>query len=238
MKIENYGEQTLDFFSKGIFAHLSVQERIALYGQQTTNKFKKGQIIFERGNHPPGIYCIISGNIKLTKDSFDGKHSIIRIMREGDIFGYDSIFLEKSFGANAVALEDATLYFIDKKYVLEILSNKSQVSFDLIVKLTQDMAAAEAKIVSFNQKNVRERLAELLYELSLNYGVDDSGRIRINIKLTREEMASIIGTANETLIRFMTEFKDNKLIEQSGKTIYVINQSKLRDWAKFPDEII
>jgi CRP-like cAMP-binding protein len=93
------------------------------------------------------------------------------------------------------------------------------------------MGAAEKKLTSLHQKNVRERLAELIISLKATHSVKVGNRWRIDLKLTREEMATMIGTANETVIRFMTEFKDAGIIEQEGKVIYVIDEEKLLDWA-------
>ena len=93
------------------------------------------------------------------------------------------------------------------------------------------MGAAENKLTSLHQKNVRERLAELLLLLEQTHGEDVEEGRKLNIKLTREEMATMIGTANETLIRFISEFKDEGLIEQKGKTIILTNKEKLADWA-------
>lgn len=93
------------------------------------------------------------------------------------------------------------------------------------------MGSAENKLTSLHQKNVRERLAELLLSLKTTHGVKENGRWKIDLKLTREEMATMIGTANETLIRFMTEFKDAGIIEQEGKVIYIVNEEELLNWA-------
>ena len=101
----------------------------------------------------------------------------------------------------------------------------------IINKLSRDMGIAEAKLTSLHQKNVRERLAELLLSLKVSHGVKDGNRIKIDMKLTREEMATMIGTANETLIRFMTEFKEAGILTQEGKVIYITNEEELLNWA-------
>ena len=93
------------------------------------------------------------------------------------------------------------------------------------------MGNAENKLTSLHQKNVRERLAELLLSLKATHGVKEKDRWRLDLKLTREEMATMIGTANETLIRFMTEFKDAGIIEQEGKVIFIKDEDELLNWA-------
>ncbi len=217
---------------EGIFCSMNEESLVAVSEHKITNSFKKGQVIFSEGNHPFGLYCVSQGNIKLTKTGPDGKESIIRIVSGGDVLGHRSLFTDQDYSATAKALEDTTVCFIDKKFILKVMEQNPSISLEIIGKLSRDMGAAETKMASLHQKNVRERLAELLLSLNATHGVKTiDGRIHLNIKLTREEMATMIGTANETLIRFMTEFKEAGLIEIEGKNIYILKKDELIDWA-------
>lgn len=216
----------------GIFCDLPNSSLDELSSHKVTNTYKKGQTLFVQGNHPFGIYCINSGNIKVTRVGSDGKESIVRVVTGGDVLGHRSLFTSDFYSATATALEDTKVCFIDKKYILKLIEEKPSVSLHLINKLSRDMGAAEGKLSSFHQKNVRERLAELLLILKESHGEKlANGAIKLNIILTREEMATMIGTANETLIRFMSEFKEEGLIEQDGKTIIILNEELMIEWA-------
>lgn len=218
--------------STGIFCDLATSELADVAKHKVMNRYKKGQTLFVQGTHPFGIYCISTGNIKLTKSDASGKESIVRLVGKGDVLGHRSLFTDDQYGATATALEDTEVCFLDKKYILEVIEKEPSVSLSIINKLSRDMGAAEEKISSYHQKNVRERLAELILMLKQTHGESlDDGRIKINLRLTREEMATMIGTANETLIRFITEFKDEGLIEQEGKVIFIKNEEKLLEWA-------
>jgi CRP-like cAMP-binding protein len=217
---------------EGIFCHLNHGELEDISEHKIINNYKKGQTLFIQGNQPSGLYCVSTGNIKLTKTNPEGKESIIRIACAGDVIGHRSLFQHGNYGATATALEDSSVCFIDKKYIMGMIESKPTVALNLIEKLSRDMGIAESKVTSYHQKNVRERLAELLLTLEESHGTkQEDGKVHINIKLTREEMATMIGTANETLIRFMTEFKENGLIEQIGKTIVIADHEKLIEWA-------
>lgn len=216
---------------EGIFCDLELMELNDISNHKINNTYKKGQTLFVQGNHPFGIYCISKGNIKLTKTGPDGKETIVRIVHGGDILGHRSLFTEDNYSATATAMEDSEVCFIDKKFILKIIENNPSVALNIINKLSRDMGVAEKKLSSLHQKNVRERLAELILSLKASHGIKVDGRWRIDIKLTREEMATMIGTANETLIRFMTEFKDAGIIEQEGKTIYIKDEEELLNWA-------
>ncbi len=216
----------------GVFCELTNDELSDISEHKVTNVYKKGQNLFVQGNHPYGLYCVSRGNIKVSKVGPDGKESIVRIVKGGDVIGHRSLFTDQNYTATATAMEDSTVCFLDKKFIMKAIQQLPSVAMNIIEKLSRDMGAAENKVSSFHQKNVRERLAELLLLLKESHGEKtDDGKIRINIKLTREEMATMIGTANETLIRFISEFKDEGLIEQDGKFIIIKDEDELMSWA-------
>lgn len=215
----------------GIFCDLDTDGIQDISQHKVINTYKKGQTLFLQGNHPFGIFCISKGNIKLTKVGVDGKETIVRIVHGGDILGHRSLFTDDNYSATATAMEDSEVCFIDKKFILKVIENNPAVALSIINKLSRDMGAAENKLSSLHQKNVRERLAELILSLKATHGVKVGNRWRIDLKLTREEMATMIGTANETVIRFMTEFKDAGIIEQEGKVLFVVDEEELLNWA-------
>lgn len=218
--------------NKGIFCSLSDPELMDLSSHKVTNIYKKGQTLFVQGNPAFGFYCISKGNIKLSKVGPNGEESIIKIATAGEVVGHKALFCEGPYTATATALEDTEVCFLDKKYIVKLLQEKPTVAMNLITRLSMEMMKTENKMASLHQKNVRERLAELLLLLKESHGVEQKeGKILINLELTREEMASMIGTANETLIRFISEFKDEGLIAQQKRNIIILDQQKLQQWA-------
>lgn len=217
---------------EGVFCNLESMQLGEVSQQKVSNTYKKGQTLFIQGAHPYGLYCISSGNIKITKTGPDGKESIVRIAKGGDVLGHRSLFTDQNYGATATAMEESRVCFLDKKFIIKFIAEQPSVGLNVINKLSRDMGAAESRVSSFHQKNVRERLAELLLLLKESHGEKlEDGEFAIRLKLTREEMATMIGTANETLIRFMSEFKEEGLIRQDGKTIVVTDEEKMLDWA-------
>lgn len=216
----------------GVFCDLNQNELSEISMHKVTNHYKKGQTLFFQGNPAFGLYCISTGKIKVTKVAPDGKESIVRLAKDGDILGHRSLFTEEFYQATATALEDCTICFLDKKFILKAITDKPAISFNIIQKLSQDMGAAETKVASMYQKNVRERLAELLLMLKETFGErDENNSWKLEIKLTREEMASMIGVANETLIRFLSEFREDGFIQQKGKTIYIVDEESLINYS-------
>lgn len=215
----------------GIFSTLNETELDNISKNGTTSAYKKGQTIFVQGNQPYGIYCIIKGNFKLTKIGADGKESIIKLVSNGDILGHRSLFANSIYSTTATAIDDTEVFFFERKYILSLIDQNISLAKNIINKLSIDMGIAETKLTSLHQKNVRERLAELLLNLKNSHGIIEGKNIKIDIKLSREEMAEMIGTAHETLIRILTEFKEANIIEQNSKMIYIKDENELTKWA-------
>jgi CRP-like cAMP-binding protein len=217
---------------KGIFCELELSALADVSHHKVMNSYKKGQTIFFQGNPPFGLYCIANGKIKVSKVGNDGKESIVRIAGPGDVLGHRSLFSKENYSATATVIEDAAICFLDKNYIYSALKNDPSISLNLIEKLSKDMGAAETRNASMSQKSARERLAELFLTFMKNYGHQESdGRVRLDIKLNRDEIASIVGTAHETIIRLISEFKDEGILEQEGKIIYILDEEKLLEFA-------
>jgi CRP-like cAMP-binding protein len=225
----------------GIFSNLDSGAIKELAGHRVINIYRKGQTLFIQGTPPFGLYCINVGKIKITHVGPDGRESIVRLASAGDVVGHRSLFSEELYSATATALEDTVVCFFDKQFVQKLVLEYPSIAYNIIAKLGRDLGQAEKKIASLNQKSVPERLAELLLHLKVLHGVKgesegESERWMLDVKLTREEMASMIGTASETLIRFISEFKESGLLEQEGKTLYLKDIELLKRYANVLDE--
>ncbi|WP_408096937.1 Crp/Fnr family transcriptional regulator [Peredibacter sp. HCB2-198] len=211
----------------GIFCKL---ERAALHEvsqNKIMNTYKRGQTIFFQGNPPFGLYCISNGKIKVYKTGNDGKETILRIVGPGDVLGHRSLFSNENYNATATVIEDTQVCFIDKNFIHQAIKKEPSIALNLIEKFSREMGTAEARSASISSKSTRERLAELLLSFTQSYGSVEKGRIRLNIKLSREEFASMVGAAQETIIRLFTDFKDEGVLEQEGKVIFIVDKEKL-----------
>ncbi|OEK00994.1 hypothetical protein BFP97_05480 [Roseivirga sp. 4D4] len=179
--------------------------------------YAKGQVVFRIDSLPHGLYYVKSGKVKVFKYGSDGKEQILTIAGAGRFLGYKDLLADRRYTSGATVVEDATLIFIPKSDFFEIF--KSDEASDYFTGLLcRDLAEAEERMVSMAYKPVRGRLAESL--LSLNKTYKDQSR---GIDLTREELANFVGTAKETVIRLLSEFKAEKLIQIEGRNIEVLN---------------
>lgn len=188
--------------------------------------YKKGEVIFKEGARPFGIFCLNRGKIKLVKTGDDGREHIVRLVRPGDPLGYRSLLSGDKYNASAVAIEDSGVCFIPKELFIGILAKDSDLTFEMLRLLSDDLKKAELQLTHLAQKPVRERVAEALLFIKETYGFDSDG-ITINASFSREDIANIVGTATETAIRLLSELNKDGIIKLSGKKISILNLEKL-----------
>jgi CRP-like cAMP-binding protein len=216
---------------KCIFSELSPNALAKISQNKVTSRYEKGQSLFFQGNPPLGLFCVIEGYIKGARTDENGKESIVRIIAAGDIMGHRAIFSDECHCATTTALEKTLVCFFYKKYIIEIIVSKPTVALNIIRKLSVDMGKIEHNFAGMYQKKVRERLADLLILLKGSFGMKVNGKWQIDVRMSREEMASMIGVANETLIRTLSEFRNNELIDYNGKNILIIDEQALLNQA-------
>lgn len=188
--------------------------------------FRKGETVFEDGDTAKGVYFINKGTAKLSKHGVFGKEQILRFIKEGDMFGYRSILCGENFQANGEAMTDIETTFLPADFFLYLLSVDPKLSFVMLQKIAFELGESANTVTFLAQKTVRERLAEILLLLEQKLGTDPEGFIQIS--LTREEIANIIGTATESAIRLISEFKQDGLIEVDGRNIKILLHDKLK----------
>lgn len=216
---------------KSIFCDLQGENLKKLDTEKNSNLYKRGQDLFLSGNPPFGLYCVHSGKVKLTKIDNDGKETIVRIAGAGDVLGHRSLFSGSPYTASATVMEDGLICFVSKETIKSLITKEPQLSFNIIGRISKEMGAAENKLASMARKSVRERFAETLLLLKENFSVIEDNKIKLDIRLTREELASMVGAASENIIRLMTEYKESGYIEQNGKVIYILDLESIEQEA-------
>jgi CRP/FNR family transcriptional regulator len=202
--------------------------------QKVCTVYKKGQTLFNEGSYPFGVYCINHGKVKLSHLGDDGKEQIIRLLKGGDIIGYRALLSGARYSASAITLEDTQVCFIPKELFMFTLKNDAVMSFELMKLLSDELHRAEIKLTHLAQKPVRERLAETLLFIKETYGYEADG-VTLNVRLSREEIANLVGTATESTIRLLSEFKKDNMIDLEGKKIKIINHHELLKTANLQD---
>lgn len=222
------------FFSSSIFYSLQGEVLDKVSDSKRKNKYKKGQVIFYEGNYPMGVFCVSQGKVKVHKLGHDGKEQIVRLAREGDMLGYRSLLTNENYACTATALEDTVVCMFPKKEIFNALKASSDFSLQIVKLLSSDLKRAEYHLTEISQKSVRERLAEALLLLKERYGLEENDHL-LKVTLTREEMASMIGSTTETVIRTLNDFRKEGIINFLGRKIAFENLELLIKTAKVSD---
>ncbi|MBP9674611.1 MAG: Crp/Fnr family transcriptional regulator [Bacteriovoracaceae bacterium] len=213
--------------SKSIFCDLELLSLKSLSENKQIQQIKKGQALFYQGTLTQGLYCVQEGKIKISKTGINGQESLLRMAQAGDVLGYRGLLSSEGHDALAVAMEDSVVCFFDKKNFLNIVQKNPSVAMNLVNKLSQELNIAEEKIVSLSQKSIKERVAELLLILKESHGVREPRGWYLEIKLKRDEMASMVGMATESLMRLLSQLEEEGYIEKDGKKIIITNEQGL-----------
>ena len=200
---------------------LNKDELLKLADCKTSYVVKKGDVIFDEGDHLDGIFCVKDGVCKLTKLSSNGKDQIVKLVTRGELLGQRSLISEEPTNLSAVALEDMTVCFVPKNQVMDFFNENNKFSLNVMKNVCQDLKEADNVLVNLAQKSVKERLASTLLYLHDTFGVNEDDSLKLH--LSREEISSIIGTATESCIRLLSEFNKSGLIELNGKKIILKN---------------
>jgi CRP-like cAMP-binding protein len=209
-----------------VFRYLSREEVDGLNFEKEFRQFKRGEILYNEGSRISGFYCINSGIIKVFKTGLDGKEQIIRFAKPGDIIAYRSVLSNEVACTSAKVIEDSRVCFIPADILISLVKSNSSFAHELLKLACHELGEANSFITDIAQKSVRERLAEILLLLVDDFGLDENNYLQIS--LTREELANIVGTATESVIRLLSEFKSDKLVELTGRRIKILNKKSLQ----------
>ena len=219
---------------KSVFCDLNKDVLTQLNLNKGCTFFKKGQLIFSEGSFPHGLYCINAGKIKIVHLGEMGKEQILRFAKGGDIIGYNSLLSGETYSCSAIAMEDSSVCFISRAFFLNMLANNMKLTMKMMTLLSNELKIAAQKLTSMAQKPVRERVAEAILFIKEIYGYEIDNAT-IDLSLSREDIANIVGTSRETATRLLSEFKDDGIIEINGKKIKITNRQKLVKTANLYD---
>jgi CRP-like cAMP-binding protein len=209
---------------------LNKEELVRISACKTSRFVKKGEIIFDEGDHLNGVFCISDGICKVSKMSSNGRDQIIHLVKKGDILGERSLINDEVANLKATAINDMEVCFIPREEIIKDLQKNPEFSMNVLKDLASSLKSADNVIVDMAQKTVKQRLAEMLINLEEKFGHDIDNILSIH--LSREDIANIIGTATESAIRLLSEFKKEGVITLKGKNISLLDISKLKKIAQ------
>jgi CRP-like cAMP-binding protein len=210
-----------------LFKDLSDAEYRELEPYLATASYRKRESIFSEGEAPEWFYLVLSGKVKITKLSQDGKEIILEIISPTDIFGGVAVIRGFPYPANAVAMEDSTVLKVSRRNLMRIVDRFPNVMYLIALQLGDRMKSSYDSLKNIALERVEARIAALLLKLSRKVGVKRKDGILIDMRLTKQDVADMVGTTVETSIRTFSKFKKQGLIAESGGRFIITRKEDL-----------
>ena len=197
-----------------------------LSDQYAVEHFSKKQALYQEGKRPRFLYYLVSGKVKAFKVHEDGKEYITDLFSAGDFIGYSALIEDRNYDDSAVILEDADLMQIPREDFLQMVYSDINIAAKFIHIITHNVKEKEERLLSLAYSSLRKRVAKALVDIHEKFNVQGSNNV---IEFSRDDIAQYVGTATESLIRTLSDFKSEKLIDIKSGKISIINLDKLKN---------
>lgn len=194
--------------------------------EQEIRSYHKKDIIYQEGEYPKQLFFVKQGKVKTVKANEDGKELILSLYGEKDFIGFLPFIQSTKYRESAVALEDTELFIIPQKEFLDLLQTNANVTGYLFKHLAQEVVEKGEQLIELAYNSVRKRVADALLRLQKHYQHDDD---QFSMAIQRDDLASLVGTAKETVIRTLSDFKEEGLIDIRGSRITIIDETGLKE---------
>lgn len=226
---------TIDKFtskSDSILKNIPVEIRQRIEKRMLIRTYRKGQNIFLEGSYPAGIFYLKEGMVKKYKTDNSGKEHILYLCSTGELLGYPALLCNEPYPDSASALEISRLGFISRELFLKFMNESNELMLTLLSSLSHEFSVMVNSVTVFARMTVRERLALILLILSAKFKKKNSSK-PVEIILSRQDLANMVGTAPETLIRLLQVFRKDKVIDLKAKNIVILDPKELMAMSKF-----
>jgi CRP-like cAMP-binding protein len=206
-----------------LFNHLTDEELKELLPYLTASSFKKKDAIFSEGGVPEWFYIVSRGKVKITKLSNEGKEIILEIISPYDIFGGVAVLRNFPYPANAYAMEETEVIKISRKNLLRLVDRFPNLMHAIALQLGDRMKSSHDSLKNIALERVEARIAALLLKLSNKVGVVTKEGLLIDMRLTKQDVADMVGTTVETSIRTFSKFKKDGVVSDIGGKFVIKN---------------
>ncbi len=196
-------------------------------GDRETQSFKKKQMVYTHGHRPAYLFFVTKGKIKSFRMNDDGKELITAIYTPGDFMGYTALLEESAYADNAEAMDDSEVMLIPKSDFGALINSDAQVARRFIQLLSHNLVEREEQLLNLAYNSLRKRVANGLLHVYAKFKTAPGDKPKLEIP--REDLAQVVGTATESLIRTLSDFKTEKLIEITEGKISVLDEAKLKN---------
>jgi CRP-like cAMP-binding protein/FixJ family two-component response regulator len=230
-RIKQFSDET-ELTSNGLHTFINsvkgIEELEKMSNEKRTKKFNKKDTVYFEGDSPNFLYFLTSGKVKTYKMNKDGKEFVTNLYKSGDFLGYKSLINEQAYEESATALEATEVSLIPKEDFLHLLYSSKEVSHKFIKILAGSIDTKQQELLNLAYDTVRKRVADSLLKLEAKYNT--KGEEHFSIAISRDDLASIVGTATESVIRTLSEFKHDGFISIKGSSITILDSESLKNF--------
>jgi CRP-like cAMP-binding protein len=213
-----------------LFKDLPAKELDKVVKQFTFMEFPKYHVVFQEGSPGDLLYIIKSGVVKISKEAADGRVKTLALLSAGEIFGEMSVLSSESRSANAETLTEAVAAVIKREEFQALVEKNPSISLHIIRTLIERLYQADRQIKNLALGNSRAKIADLLLQLSQEFGGDGEDGSKVGVRLTHQELADLAGLARETTTKLLNEFVKDEAILLKDREIEILNKGKLQQW--------
>jgi len=195
--------------------------------QRRINKYKKKQLLYSEGNTSNALFFVVSGKVKTFKTNEDGREYIVGLHKAGDFIGYLNLLEDSVYSDAAMTMDESEICVIPKQEFFALLYSNKTIAEKFIKMLSANVIENENRLIKLAYNSVRKRVSESLIMLMDSYKKEGS-KEKFSIPVSRDDLASIVGASKETVIRTLSDFKEEGLIDVTGSTITITNEEKLK----------
>ena len=203
------------------------QDLMILSKNREIRHYRKKDKVFNEGELPRYVFHVKSGKIKIFRTNDEGRELIVALIGPGEYFGYLALLKGSNYPESAVAMAETEINLIPKEDYYSLVYNNRNVAGHFLKLLASDLLHTEEQLIDLAYNSVRKRVADALIKLKNRY--DKEQGEKFTIAILRDDLANMVGTAKETVIRMLSDFKEEKLIEIKGSKITILDEKALED---------
>lgn len=213
-----------------VFMDLSPEEQESVGHLTIVRKYRKNMIIFMEGEPGEALYFLISGKVKISKLTEDGREQILHIIQAGDIFAEVVLIDRGPYPATAEVIEEAQVGMLRNDDVENLIRTNPDIALKILKVMSKRLRQAQMQVRDLALKDTYGRLASMLLILAKDHGSPCDSGTKIDLALSRQELANLIGTSRETVTRILSDFKRSKVIDIDKQEIVIVDEKKLKSW--------
>ncbi|MCD8301692.1 MAG: Crp/Fnr family transcriptional regulator [Prevotellaceae bacterium] len=210
-----------------LFDCLTEEEQEQLEHVISIETYDKNKTIYNEGQIPDQIFCLLTGKVKIFKLGVGGRCQTIRLIKPVEYFGYRPFITRQHCISSAATLESSVIAHLPLPYLVSLIQKNNQLAWFFIQQLAEALGKADERTVSLTQKHINGRLAEALIFLKDSYGLEEDG-CTLSIHMSREDLANLSNMTTSNAIRTLSAFSNDKLIAIDGRRIKLINEKELQ----------